>query len=87
MTRFPAPLRRHDPVGGAEDRRQPEINEIDPGDAERDVAVEHHPFIQETVEQVEHRVFGRVEHLVHNRERLGRWNVESRSSSHGDAQS
>jgi len=37
---------------------------IDAGDAERDVAVDHHSFVEQAVEQVEHARLRCFEHLV-----------------------
>jgi hypothetical protein len=62
----PLPARRweEDAIGGAEDRREAQVNQIDSRDAERDVPVKHHAFVQKMIEEVEDRLFGLVEDLV-----------------------
>ena len=65
---------RQDPIGGAKKRRQPEIDQIDAGDAEREVARCHHALVEQPIDEVEQARLRRVEELVGNRRRLsGMW--------------
>ena len=57
-------IERQDAIGGAEHRRETQVDQIDAGDAERDVAVGHHAAVQQRVDQIDERRFGRLEYDV-----------------------
>src|SRR5262249_45977900 len=50
---------RQDAIGGAQERREPQVDQIDARDAERHVAVGHHALVEELVEDVEDGRLGR----------------------------
>src|SRR5206468_11021397 len=50
------------------DRRQAQINEVDPRDAERDVAVGHHSLVQQRIDQIEHGRLAGPEHVSRDRD-------------------
>ena len=56
-----------DAIGGAQYRREPQVNEIDAGDAERHVARHHHTCVQKAVQHVENCRLGPFEHLIGKR--------------------
>lgn len=70
MSRFPRSalqgqrIGRKDAIGRAEQGGQTEVDEIDAGYAEHHVAVSHHAFVEQTIQQIENRRFGWFEHPV-----------------------
>jgi len=64
MSSPPATARREHPVGGAQQRGQAEVDEIDAGHAERHVARRHHAFVEDVIEQIDHARIRSVEHLI-----------------------
>src|SRR2546421_7217746 len=52
---LPISFHREQTIGGGKNSRQLQTDQIDAGDAHRDVAAQHHAFVEEAVEQVEHR--------------------------------
>jgi hypothetical protein len=85
------PARRwaEDAIGGAEDRREAQVNQIDSRDAERDVAVKHHAFVQKMIQEIEDRLLGLVEDLVRDGTRPRRRDLErgGEASRHARSQS
>ena len=70
MARFPrSPLtgrrvaRKH-AIGGTEQRGQTNVDEIDASNAEHHVAVGHHTFVEQTIQEIENRRLGWFEDLV-----------------------
>ena len=51
-------------IGGTKDRGETQIDEIDARDAHRDVAVQHHALVEQSIEQIEHRRVFRRENLA-----------------------
>src|SRR5258705_2983329 len=47
--------RRQDPIDGAQQCGEPQVDEIDPGDAEDKIAVGDDTFVQQIIEDIEQR--------------------------------
>jgi hypothetical protein len=81
MTRPPTGSRRipgQHPIGGAQQGGQADVNQIDAGHPERQIAVGHHTFVEQAIQEVEQRGFGRFEQAVG----LGRFYRDHLASCH-----
>jgi hypothetical protein len=63
---------RHHAIGGAQKRGEAEIDQVDAGDAERDIAGRHDAFVQYVIEEVEQAPFRLVEDAIGKGRTLGR---------------
>jgi hypothetical protein len=57
-------MRRHDSVCRTEERRKPEVDEIDAGNPERHVTGQRDALVQEPVQEIEDRAVRVVEDLI-----------------------
>jgi hypothetical protein len=55
---------RQQAIGSAKKRRQTQKDQIDACDTDRDIAGRHHAFVEQPIQQIEHRRIGRAEELV-----------------------
>ena len=60
-------LKAKDAIGRAQDRREAQIDQFDTREAQRDVAVHHHAFGQQVVEQIQYRRVTGLQDLVGHR--------------------
>src|SRR5262245_11093543 len=83
----PVADRRKHAIGGAQDRRQAQIHEVDARNAERDVAVGHHSLVQQRIDQIEHGRLAGLEHVSRSgdvRVRFARtWHRQSCTNVYG----
>jgi hypothetical protein len=63
--------RRQQTIGGAKDRRQAEIDQVDAGDTEGHVSGSHDAFVQQPIDQIEERRSRCLENLIGRRDTLG----------------